>query len=574
MENSSTAENLDDNPLSAEPGLKGADYVVRVLASRGINTVFGYPGGAIMPLYDALYNSPVEHVLCRHEQGAGMAAIGFARASGKTGVCIATSGPGATNLVTALAEAMLDSVPLVALTGQVPTTALGTDAFQEVDMLGMSLSVTKHSFLVSNVEELPEILEQAFQLANSGRPGPVLVDLPKDVLLASCASDPSSNAVADTQPVALPWNLCEQARELISQASRPVLYAGGGVGMANAVEALRFFQQKTGMPSVLTLKGLGAIAPDTTGYLGMLGMHGTRAANLAVQQCDLLVCVGARFDDRVTGRLEGFAPDARVIHLDIDPSEFGKRRQPDVALSGDLNILLPALAVKAPCEEWLKNCEAMRYEFRWRYDAPGETIYAPALLNTLSQQLPDSTVVTCDVGQHQMWVAQHMSFTRPENHLSSGGLGTMGFGLPAAIGAALSRQKQPRQDDLVICVSGDGSIMMNIQELSTARRLNLPVKVVLLDNERLGMVRQWQSLFFEGRHSETVLSDNPDFPALAQAFGIPAQTILHRHEVDDAIQTMLNTDGPYLLHVAIDAEENVWPLVPPGADNHNMLEDI
>ena len=547
----------------------GAEYVVETLLQKGVTTVFGYPGGAIMPLYDALYQSRVEHVLCRHEQGAGMSAVGFARASGKVGVCIATSGPGATNLVTALAEALLDSVPLVALTGQVSTAVLGTDAFQEVDMLGLSLSVTKHSFMVTSIEELPRTLEQAFQLARSGRPGPVLVDLPKDVLLTTLKHTQYNveeeglclTAEAEAEDI-------NQARELLAQSIQPVLYAGGGVGMAGAVDELRAFQQATGMPSVVTLKGLGAMTPKTPGYLGMLGMHGTRAANVAVQECDLLVCVGARFDDRVTGRLEGFAPNAKVIHLDIDPAEFGKRRSPDVALCGDLRTLLPALATPAPCEQWLRHCSATAQEFRWDYNAPGDTIYAPALLNQLSEQLPESTVVACDVGQHQMWVAQHMNFHQPENHLSSGGLGTMGFGLPAAIGAALSRP-----EDGVVCVTGDGSIMMNIQELTTLKRLNLPVKIVLLDNQRLGMVRQWQSLFFEGRHSETVLTDNPDFTALARAFGITAKTIWQRDQVDEGLEQMLASDGPYFLHVAIDAEQNVWPLVPPGADNHNMMED-
>ncbi|WP_281647418.1 acetolactate synthase 2 catalytic subunit [Parendozoicomonas sp. Alg238-R29] len=546
----------------------GAEYVVQALLEHGVSTVFGYPGGAIMPLYDALYESPMEHILCRHEQGAAMSAVGFARASGKAGVCIATSGPGATNLVTGLAEAMLDSIPLVALTGQVPTSVLGTDAFQEVDMLGLSLAVTKHSFLVSSVDELPEVIEQAFRIAQSGRPGPVLIDLPKDILQAIPSTVLHSVREEGCLPMPEPDDL-EQARVLISNAKKPMLYAGGGVGMASAVEQLRQFQALTGMPSVVTLKGLGSIAPQTAGYLGMLGMHGTQAANLAVQECDLLVCVGARFDDRVTGRLDGFAPDAKVIHLDIDRAEFGKRRQPDVALQGDLCRILPAIAVFSDCEVWQKHCQAMAHEYRWQYNAPGGTVYAPALLNELSQKLPINTVVSCDVGQHQMWVAQHMSFSRPENHLSSGGLGTMGFGLPAAIGAALSRP-----DDTVVCVSGDGSIMMNIQELTTLRRLNLPVKIVLLDNERLGMVRQWQTLFFDGRHSETNLSDNPDFIGLAKAFGVSGKTVWQREQVTDALEEMLASDGPYFLHVAINAEGNVWPLVPPGAANHQMLEGI
>lgn len=545
--------------------MNGAQYLVQALKKQGVTQVFGYPGGAIMPVYDALYDGGLAHQLCRHEQGAAMAAVGYARASGRVGVCIATSGPGATNLVTGLAEALLDSVPLVAISGQVPCAAVGTDAFQEVDVLGMSLSCTKHSFMVTDAADLPQVIAEAFAIASEGRPGPVLIDLPKDVQLAAISKQ--SPLFAVEEPQALNPAEIDAARALLAAAERPVLYVGGGVGMANAESQLRDFAAATGMPAVTTLKGIGALDPDSPLYLGMLGMHGTKAANLAVQQCDLLLVVGARFDDRVTGKLDEFAPHARVIHLDVDAAEFGKRRAAEVGITQDLTLVLPALAMPLDIAPWREHCAAMAREYAFRYDHPGQPIYAPALLKRLSSLLPESSVVACDVGQHQMWVAQHMRFTSPRNHLSSAGLGTMGFGLPAAIGAKMSRP-----DDEVVLVSGDGSFMMNVQELGTIRRAQLRVKMVLLDNQRLGMVRQWQELFFDGRYSETILSDNPDFVALAAAFGIPGETITCKDEIGPALDRLLASESAYLLHVAISEEENVWPLVPPGVANHKMME--
>ena len=541
--------------------------MVETLARHQVTTVFGYPGGTIMPVYDALYGSPVEHVLCRHEQGASLAAVGYARASGRVGVCIATSGPGATNLITGLADAMLDSIPVVAITGQVPLAAIGSDAFQEVDILGVSLGVTKHSYLVTSVDELPEVLDEAFHLAKSGRPGPVLVDIPKDIqqalMIRPTARYPTPHGVAIPDRDGI-----EQARHLIQQAERPIAYVGGGVGMAGAVSELRQFLLETGMPSVTTLKGIGVVPDHFEQHLGMLGMHGNQAANLAIQQCDLLVCIGVRFDDRVTGKLDQFAPDARVIHMDIDPAEHNKRRQADVSITDNLSDVLPGLTESLVISEWQSTCRALRHRYAWRYDHPGERIYAPRLLKQLNNELPTDTVISCDVGQHQMWVAQHMTFDRPQNHLSSGGLGTMGFGLPAAIGAQLARP-----DALIINVTGDGSFMMNVQELATIRRKQLPLKILLLDNERLGMVRQWQELFYDERYSETNLSDNPDFVTMARAFGIPGETIWRNDQVSEALHRLRNTEGAYLLHVAIDATDNVWPLVPPGAANHEMLEE-
>lgn len=546
--------------------MTGAQWVVKALQNQGVDIVFGYPGGAIMPVYDALYDGSVEHILCRHEQGAVLAAIGYARASGKTGVCIATSGPGATNLITGLADAMMDSVPIVAITGQVALAAIGTDAFQEIDLLSLSLACTKHSFLVRSAEELPKILAQAFLIAQCGRPGPVLVDIPKDIQLVS--ADFSAYSPAVCPEINIDKRSMTEAIQLLRQAKKPIAYIGGGVVMAAAVEQLRHFLCVTQMPSVCTLKGLGSVALQDKNYLGMLGMHGSKAANLAVQQSDLLVAIGARFDDRVTGKLDSFAPLAAVLHLDIDAAELNKVRNAHVSLQADLTKVLPKLATPLDITPWCQHVQQLKQTSSPRYDHPGQAIYSPALLKQLSESKPENTIVCTDVGQHQMWVAQHMSFNRPEGFLTSGGLGTMGFGLPAAIGAQVAKP-----DDVVICVTGDGSIMMNIQELATIKRKQLPVKILLLDNQRLGMVRQWQQLFFAERYSETLLTDNPDFLALAAAFEIPGQTISRKEQVSDALNTLLTARGPYLLHVTINELENVWPLVPPGASNEHMMEE-
>jgi len=545
--------------------MTGAQWVVNALKRQGIETVFGYPGGAIMPVYDALYDGGVEHLLCRHEQGAVIAAIGYARATGKTGVCIATSGPGATNLITGLADAMMDSVPIVAITGQVSSAVIGTDAFQEIDVLGLSLACTKHSFMVQSAEELPQILADAFAIANSGRPGPVLVDIPKDIQMGTADFQPALSAVSQSNLSSIEG--LAEAKALLQSAKKPVVYVGGGVGMAGAVSELRDFLSATSLPSVCTLKGLGAVPHDAATYLGMLGMHGSKAANLAVQESDLLIAIGARFDDRVTGKLDTFAPNAAVIHIDIDPAELNKLRRAHVGLQGDLTTLLPQLVTTLSIDTWIDYLSALKRDTQPNYEHPGAPIYAPALLKKLAEKMSPSTVVTTDVGQHQMWAAQHMFFHQPENFITSSGLGTMGFGLPAAIGAQVARP-----EDTVICVSGDGSIMMNIQELGTLKRKQLPVKILLLDNQRLGMVRQWQELFFEERYSETLLTDNPDFLMLARAFDIPGKSISSKDEIDAALDEFLNASTAYFLHVQIDENENVWPLVPPGASNTNMME--
>lgn len=545
--------------------MNGAQWIIKALRKKGVDIIFGYPGGAIMPIYDALLGSKVQHLLCRHEQGAIIAAIGYARATGKIGVCFATSGPGATNLITGLADALLDSVPIIAITGQVGSNFIGTDAFQEIDVLGLSLACTKHSYLVSSLHELPNILDEAFFIAANGRPGPVLIDIPKDIQLST--GNLISHYSNKKTHIHTSGNI-KKARILMLQSSQPILYVGGGVGMAKAVDTLRKFISNTKIPTVVTLKGLGA--PDHTDdcYLGMLGMHGNQAANLAVQKCNLLIAIGARFDDRVTGEINNFAPYAKIIHLDIDPAEFHKLRPAHITLSGDLNNLLIALTQPLSIQSWRMQIKSLKLKYHYSYQSSNDTIHAPTLLRKISDNAPCETIITTDVGQHQMWAAQHMQFSRPENFITSGGLGTMGFGTPAAIGAQLGKP-----NNMVICISGDGSFMMNIQELTTIKRRNLPIKIVLLDNQRLGMVRQWQQLFFKERYSETTLKDNPNFVELAKAFDIYGLNITRASQISKAIDILFTHKGPFLLHVFINEYENVWPLVPPGSSNENMLTE-
>jgi len=562
--------------MNEQQNCTGANLTLSVLEQQGVTDIFGYPGGAIMPIYDAIYDSPVKHYLCRHEQGASFAAIGYARASGKVGVCLATSGPGATNLLTGLADAMADSIPVVAITGQVGTKAMGSDAFQEVDIVGLSLACTKHCFQVKKIDQLEEYLTKAFQIAQSGRPGPVLIDIPKDIQIsqakANHANLAESNLQKRSEQTVCQTSLYTDAEKLISTSQKPILYVGGGVGMANAVDDLNRLISITNIPSVATLKALGSVSSKQPFYLEMLGMHGTKAANTAVQECDLLIVIGARFDDRVTGKLDEFAPHAKVIHMDIDPAEIGKRRHADIAITDNLKNSLPNLikaieSQKFDFNAWQIRCLELKKNNSQPISNENKNIFAPALLRNLSNTLQNNAIVTTDVGQHQMWAAQTMRFNHPSQFITSGGLGTMGFGIPAAIGAQISAPKTQ-----VVTVSGDGSFMMNVQELATIKRYQLPVKIVLIDNSRLGMVRQWQELFFKQRYSETDLSDNPDFVTLATAFDIKAKTITKTNEVSDAFDEMLNHNGAYLLHVKIDAMDNVWPLVPPETSNSKMIE--
>jgi acetolactate synthase-1/2/3 large subunit len=552
--------------------MRGADALLDALRDRGVEVVFGYPGGAIMPLYDALLGSGIRHVLMRHEQAAAFAADGYARVTGRPGVCIATSGPGATNLVTGIANAFLDSVPLVAITGQVATPLMGTDAFQEVDIFGITLPIVKHSYIVRHVEELPRVMHEAWDIAASGRPGPVLIDLPKNI-----AAGAAHGAARVHQPRPAPARadeaLLARAAGMIARAERPVIYAGGGIGIGRAIHAFRQFVAETAIPVVSTLKGLGAIPTDEPLFLGMLGMHGTRAANSAVQQADLLVAVGARFDDRATGKLDGFAPGAQVIHLDVDAAEIDKLRRADLALVGDLAASLATLGRRPRIGAWRRHCLRLKAQYAFRYDAPGDGIYAPELLRRLSVAADGEATLTCDVGQHQMWVAQHCLIRRPERHLSSGGLGAMGYGLPAAIGAQIAHPKAT-----VIDIAGDASILMNIQEMSTAVQFGLPVKVFILNNQYMGMVRQWQQLLHGNRISHSYTDSLPDFVKLAEAYGGVGIRCDKPADLDDAIKEMLEApaDKPVLFDCRVAALANCFPMIPSGKAHHEMLlgEDV
>lgn len=563
-----TAAALKSETASAP--VSGARLLVSALERQGVTVVFGYPGGAIMPVYDALVGSRLRHILVRHEQGAAFAADAYARMSGRVGVCMATSGPGATNLVTGIANAMMDSVPLVCITGNVAQGVMGTDAFQEIDILGVTLPIVKHSILVRDPADIPAAVAEAFDSAASGRPGPVLIDLPKDVQVGAAANHAEPRRfepAPSTDPDAI-----ARAEVLIRAAERPLLYIGGGVKIGRATASVRDLFETTGIPAVSTLNALGTVPTDAPGFLGMLGMHGSRAANEAVQACDLMIVLGARFDDRATGKLAEFAPDAKVIHFDIDAAEIGKLRSAQVAVGGQIGPAVQALADRLATrplaiDPWIIRCASAAARHAPRYDAPGEGVYAPAFLKTLSEVAGDRFVAACDVGQHQMWAAQHCRFIRPEAHITSGGLGAMGFGLPAGLGAQLADPTAT-----VVTISGDGGFMMNIQELATLRRYGVPLKVVVLDNSSLGLVRQWQELFFEKNFSEIDLSDNPDFVAVAQAFGVEAFRISRREDVVDGIARLLAAPGPCLAHVVIDPRENVWPLVPPGKNNAEMIE--
>ena len=553
--------------------MNGAQHILEAFHRHSIDTVFGYPGGCIMPLYDALVDDVgVEHVLCRHEQGCALAADGYARASGKLGVCIATSGPGATNLITGVANAHRDSIPMLVITGQVPSGLIGTDAFQETDVLGMTLGIVKHSYLVDDANTLPAIMEEAIELAQSGRPGPVWIDIPKDLLLSEVADMPFSQPESFEPP-------CPDLTEAVAMlraARKPLLYSGGGISLAHAEDSFRSFAETSALPAVVTLKGIGNPGKHNPYNLGMLGMHGSRAANRAVDECDLLLVIGARLDDRATGNLDGFAPNATMIHIDADAAEINKLRDADLAIRGDLKGILKLLADALRAEslaisDWQKQCRTWHTTGGFHAadnEEPLAPITGPAFIRQLSRIAPDDTVIACDVGQHQMWVAQHYEFDHPRHHLTSGGLGTMGFGLPAAIGAQFADR-----NSTVINVTGDGSFMMNAQELATIRRYNLPVKLIVMDNQCLGMVRQQQELFYNNRESQINLDDNPDFVAMARAFDIPALHIQRTDQIRRGIETILAFNGPMLLHVAISREENVWPIVKPGASNTDMIDE-
>lgn len=569
----------------------GAEIVVDALIQEGIDVLFGYPGGVIIPIFDALYDheDKIKVVLNRHEQGCALAAAGYARATGKTGVCLATSGPGATNIVTGIADAYLDSTPMVALSGQVTSSLIGTDAFQEADMVGITRPITKHNFLVTKVEELAETLKKAFHIASTGRPGPVLVDIPKDVSLGMMDnySYPKSVSIRSYKPnlVGHPKQI-EKAADAIKNAKKPYCYAGGGIIHAEASEELKAFVDKTKMPITTTLMGLGAYPATGEYFLGMPGMHGTKAANFAFQECDLIVCVGARFDDRVTGKVSAFAPHAKIIHIDVDPSVISKIVKADIPVVGDAkNILreLTDLVEPGDYTDWVKQTMEWRGPELFRFKDSDEVIKSQAVIKTLWEETEGKCVVTTEVGQHQMWAAHYYPVDRPRQWFTSGGLGTMGFGMPAAMGASLALGREP-----VIDIAGDGSIQMNIQELATIALHNIPVKVVILNNKYLGMVRQWQEMFFKGRYSAVNLDTHqtsldssyqskdayiPDFVKLSESYTIPAFRATKPSEVRDVIRKGMAIDGPAVMEFMVVKEDNVFPMVPAGASLSDVVEE-
>jgi acetolactate synthase-1/2/3 large subunit len=551
----------------------GAQLVLDVLIDEGVEIVFGYPGGAIMPLYDALHGHSIEHVLTRHEAGAAFAAGGFARSSGRVGVCFATSGPGATNLVTGLLDAYMDSVPLVAITGQVRSALMGTDGFQEADVCSIVGAVTKRSVCVRDVRDLERAVRAAFRVAKGPRPGPVLVDIPTDILKARC---PRLDHFAKHQTAAPiePANddAIAQALELVRHARKPVAIAGGGTRSANATHLFRELVAMLDIPYTATINGLGCAALGDPNFLGMLGMHGWKAANIAVNDADVVLALGMRFDDRVTGRPDKFARNAQIVHADIDPSEINKIVPVAVALRGDLRQTLGQFirrAAERPLPRftsWAAEAKALGGPLPFDR-APSGELSATDVLDAFFAAAPDDTIVTTDVGQHQMWAAQRQRATHPRNFITSAGLGSMGFGLPAAIGVQFAH---PRRTVVAIC--GDGGFQMSIAELATLRRYGLPVKILLIDNQRLGMVRQWQELFYEGRFSHTDLSDNPDFAAVARGYGVGAERVDDPAGLGNALGRFLAANEPALLHCACFPSENVWPLIPPGTTVHEAME--
>ena len=551
--------------------MTGAQALVECLKAEGVEYIFGIPGGAVLPLYDALYNSGLKTILCRHEQGAAHMADGYARATGRPGVVLATSGPGATNLVTGIATAYMDSIPLVAITGNVSRSLIGRDAFQEADITGITLPITKHNFLVRSAKELPWVIRAAFHIATTGRPGPVLVDIPKDVGTEEFGfTYPETVDLPGYKPTYKGHirQILEAARAIMN-AKRPLLYVGGGAIASGAHQEVRALAEKCHLPVTMTLMGLGAFPGDHPQSLGMLGMHGTAYANYAVQNCDVLIAVGARFDDRVTGNLKTFAPRVeQIIHIDIDPAEIGKNVVPHVPIVGDCRAVLQVLLEKVKEKrhpEWWQQIDAWRREYPLQYRKVEGQIHPQAVCEALSEVTGGEAIVTTDVGQHQMWAAQYYKVKHPRHFISSGGLGTMGFGFPAGIGAKLARP-----DKEVFVVSGDGSFQMNIQELATAADHNVGVKVIIINNLYLGMVRQWQEFFYGRRYADSYLG-TPDFVTIAKGYGVKGMLVTDPADVKPALEEARAHDGPVVIDVRVVPEENCFPMVPAGGSNSEMI---
>ncbi len=562
--------------------LNGSEIVLRALAEQGVEVIFGYPGGAVLPLYDELHKqNAIRHILVRHEQGAVHAAEGYARSTGKVGVVLVTSGPGATNAVTGLTDALMDSIPVVCLTGQVPTHLIGNDAFQEADTTGITRPCTKHNYLVKSMEDLPRILHEAFYVAQAGRPGPVVIDLPKDILQGKGAYLPRESVKHRSyKPQTRPEKTAlKQAVELLAQAKRPIVYSGGGVINSGdrATALLRKLVHMTGVPCTNTLMGLGAYPASDPQFLGMLGMHGTYEANLAMYNCDLMIAIGARFDDRVTGKLTEFSPNSKKIHIDIDPSSINKNVLVDVPIVGDVAEVLEAFVEvwqdgkhaldQKALKAWWEEIDKWRGRDCLKYRQTGDIIKPQYAIQRLYEAVKDrDTYITTEVGQHQMWAAQFFKFEEPNRWMTSGGLGTMGYGFPAALGVQVAHP-----ESLVIDIAGEASFMMNLQELSTIAQYDLPVKVFIVNNQWMGMVRQWQELLHGSRYSQSYMDSLPDFMKLAESFGLVGLRAEKPGELDDKIQEMIETPRPVLLDCLVDQVENCFPMIPSGAAHNQML---
>jgi acetolactate synthase I/II/III large subunit len=557
--------------------MRAVDAIMECLKAEGVDHVFGIPGGANLPTYDALYDAGIRHVQCRHEQGAGHAAEGYAKASGKVGVALATSGPGATNLVTAIADAVMDSVPTVFLTGQVRTELIGTDGFQEADISGITMPIVKHSIMIQDAREIPKAIHEAFHVARTGRPGPVLVDIPQDLSRADIPYEPVTSVNLPGYQPTTDGNLKQirLAAKALANARRPVIYGGGGIVNADASKEFRELCTSDRFPVTCTLMGLGAFPADHEQWVGMLGMHGTRTANYAMDEADLIVAIGARFDDRVTGKLSEFAPRAKFIHIDVDPAEISKNVPAHIPIVGDAKNIIPKLTAEyraldsdpTRLEGWWQRITGWKEKHPLGYEETSDGEIKPQyMVQAMFEATGGDAIVTSDVGQHQMWAAQWYGFTRPRQWINSGGLGTMGFGLPSAMGA-----KVACPDDDVVCLAGDGSLIMNIQELATCVDENIPVKIFLMNNGYLGMVRQWQELFWDRRYSSVKMGSSPDWVKLAEAFGARGMKIEDKTELVGGFKEALAADGPVLVDVRVTAEENCYPMIPAGQAARDMV---